>query len=185
MKDAEALRQEFLRSPHGEVRAGSLIVRPSLKAGVGRFLVALSGLVVVFAPLALGVGASLDEPGLAGVLAAWQFFASIGGAVLVSLAPAVQLAFTRYVLDDEGIRERVQILSKSDKRIQWEKVTALQHRRTLLDRALRIERLDVIAYGERGATLHLVGLHDAAHLRNLVAREMRRQANVRRLLSND
>ncbi len=106
-------------------------------------------------------------------------------ALLVPLAPAVQLAFTRYHIDEEGIRIHTQILTRTERRVSWEKVTALQHRRTILDRAFGIARVDVIAYGQRGATLQLVGLRDAAWLRNLVAKRMRENASVDALLRSD
>ncbi len=106
-------------------------------------------------------------------------------ALLVPLAPAFQLAFTRYHVDGEGIRVHTQILSRTERRVTWEKVTALRQRRTLLDRLFGIERVDVIAYGQRGATLQLVGLRDAPWLRNLVARRMRENASVEALFRSD
>ncbi len=179
------LLQEFLGQPEGTVRDGSLIVRPSLRAALERFLLALTGVSVFFAPLILGSYFGDDREPQAGIFAGLDIVFSVAIPVLVSLAPAIQLAFTRYVFDDEGIRERVQLLSKTEKRVKWEKVTALQHRRTLLDRILGIERLDVIAYGARGTTIRLVGLKEAGALRNIVGRQMRRQASVSRLFSND
>jgi uncharacterized membrane protein YdbT with pleckstrin-like domain len=97
----------------------------------------------------------------------------------------VQIAFTTYTFDDDGLIVRTQVLARSERRVPWEKVTALRHRRTWLDALLRIERLDVIAYGERGTTLHLVGLRDAAPLRAEVARRMRETATVEALLRSD
>ncbi|MGB0653310.1 MAG: PH domain-containing protein [Thermoplasmatota archaeon] len=106
-------------------------------------------------------------------------------ALAAPLIPAVQLLFTRYTVDEEGIRVQVQILSRSEHRVQWDKVTAITHRRTLFDRLFGIERLDIIAYGERGATVHLQGLRQAAWLRDLAAQQMRRTATVSNLLLND
>ncbi len=179
------LLQEFLSQPEGVVRDGSLIVRPSLRAGVERFLAALAGVSVFFVPIIVGVFLGTDDGRQAGVLGGLDIVFSIAVPLAVSVTPAIRLAFTRYIFDDEGIRERVQLLSKTEKRVKWEKVTALQHRRTLLDRILGVERLDIIAYGARGATLHLVGLREAGPLRGIVARQMRQQASVRRLFSND
>ncbi len=179
------LVSEFMGQPEGVVRDGSLVVRPSLRAAVERFLAALLGVSVFFVPVIIGLIIEGDREVEAGILGGLDVMFSIALPLLLSLAPAVQLAFTRYVFDDEGIRERVQLLSKTEKRVKWEKVTALQHRRTLLDHILGVERLDVIAYGARGATIHLVGLRDAGSLRGIVARQMRRQANVQRLFSND
>lgn len=169
-----------------------LVVRPSLRAAAERFLVLFSVLLGIALPLIITVlvrqylDPEVDPwPMYAGPLASLQLGASILVPLLASLAPAVQIAFTRYVFDDEGIREKVQILSRSEKRVRWEKVTALLHRRTMLDRLLGIERLDIVAYGERGTTLHLVGLREARPLRALVAQQMRRQATVRHLMAND
>lgn len=169
-----------------------LVLRPSLRAAVERFLVLFSVLLGIVVPViaTLLIRTYLDPdvdawPIYGGPLASLQLGMSILVPVLASLAPAVQIAFTRYVFDDEGVLEKVQILSRTEKRVRWEKVTALLHRRTLLDRVLDIERLDVVAYGERGTTLRLVGLRDARPVRALVARQMRRQATVRHLVAND
>lgn len=185
----DLLRREFLRAPEGDLREGSLVVRPSLRAALGRVGVAFLVVTAFFLPFQIGTGMQAfgdDEGEPAGFwVLAFEIASNLVIPFLVSLAPALQLAFTRYILDDEGIRERVQLLSRSDKRVRWDKVTALQHRRTFVDRILQIERVDVVAYGSRGTTLHLVGLRRAPYIRGLVARQMRAQASVSGMLRND
>lgn len=159
--------------------------KPSLRAAFERGLVALGAVTGFFVPLIIGSILGSDDPTGPAIFAALEIVGSLIIPVLVSFAPAVQLLFTRYTMDDEGLREEVSILSRTQRRVTWDKVTALRHRRTVLDRVLGIERLDVIAYGERGATIHLIGLRDAAALRNDVAQRMRQHADIGRLLSND
>ncbi len=106
-------------------------------------------------------------------------------ALIAVLFPAVNLAFTRYEVADDGIRVRSQFLQKTDRRVPWEKITAVRHRRTVWDVMAGLERLDVIAYGERGTTLHLVGLRDAAPVRDHIARKMRESSTVDALLRGD
>lgn len=167
---------------HGEVR-----IKPSLLAALDAVAK------VAGAILALGISVALpiflSEGGVEGAVGAF-ILAAIGGpfvlpAIIAAMVPAVRLAFTTYILDEEGIRVQTQILEKTEKRVQWEKVTAVGHRRTIVDRALGIERVDVIAYGMRGATIHLVGLRDAPALRDMVSRRMRETASVAALTHND
>lgn len=155
-------------------------LRPSLLAAFDvaaklAFLVLAAAL-----PLLIGLAFSGDlRVFLAGIVAA-----VLGGttglvyAGIAAFAPLVQLAFTRYIIEPDGIRVRTQILSKTERRVQWEKITMLHHRRSVVDRVFGLDRLDVIAYGARGTTLHLVGLRGAAGLRDLVARRMREHAAV-------
>ncbi len=179
------LTQEFLGQPEGTLRDGSLVVRPSLRAAFERFIVALAGVSVFFVPIFIGLALGTEDRADEGIAGGLNLIFGLVVPIGASMVPAIQLAFTRYIFDDEGIRERVQLLNKTEKRVKWEKVTALQHRRTVLDKLLGVERLDVIAYGARGTTLHLVGLRDAGPLRGMVARQMRAQASVKRLFSND
>ncbi len=164
------------------------VVRPSLWAALDvPFKLALALLVVLLPIWIGGVYAARDplDP-LTWVLpASLVLFVEAAPAALFALLPAVQLAFTRYIVDDTGIRTRMQIVSRREAVVSWPKVTAVLHRRTLLDRVFGIARLDVIAYGERGTTLHLVGLRNAPELRDLVARKMREHATVESLLRND
>lgn len=187
---ADRIRGEFLRSPEGDLREGSLVVRPSLWAALGRSVTVFGVLLALMVPalLAVFLGVQTDdptEPDGRGVFALVDFSLTLLIPVLAALTPAVQLVFTRYVLDDEGIRERVQLLSRTERRVPWEKVTALRHRVTLLDRLFGLGRVDVVAYGERGTTIRLVGLRHAPHLRGLVARRMLESASVERLFGND
>lgn len=106
-------------------------------------------------------------------------------AFFAALAPAFQILFTRYTIDEDGVRVTTKFFTKRESRVSWAKITALQHRRTVVDRVCGIERLDIVAYGARGTTLHLVGLRNAAEIRNLVAQKMRAYATVEALFSND
>ncbi len=186
---SERMTQEFLSAPEGTLRHGSLVVRPSLWAALERSLTVIAGLSALFIPFAVGylLGVDVDEGDSDGP--SWIRLLNASQTLLIPLfaaiAPAVQLAFTRYVFDDEGIRERVQIFSKTERRVEWSKVTALRHRHTVLDRVFRLGRVDVIAYGERGTTIRLVGLKRPEVLRNLVAGKMLSTASVEQLFQND
>jgi uncharacterized membrane protein YdbT with pleckstrin-like domain len=165
--------------------AGGLVVRPSLRAAVAVPFQFLGALAFATVFLLIILPGEAREPGaIAAFLLAEQLIGVLA-VVAVSLAPLVRLAFTRYVFTDEALIVRTQVLSKTEQRVEWNKVTALWHRRTLTDRLLGIERIDVIAYGIRGATLRLVGLREAAPWRNLVARKMRASATVESLFAND
>lgn len=159
-------------------------VRPSLWAAADVTLKILGVFLGIALP-AVVPALIAGEP----ILAAGIFvgFQAIGvlPALFAAAAPAVQIGFTTYTADEEGIVVRTQILSRNEKRVPWEKVTAVQQRRTVVDWAFRMQRVDVVAYGQRGATLHLVGLRDAAAVRNEVARRMRRAATVEALLDSD
>lgn len=160
------------------------LVRPSLRAAVDVPFKFIAAIFFFFLPFQIGA-LFTDRPALVfGALTTIQLL-QFFPVLFATLVPAFQLAFTRYIIDEEGIKVKVQILQKTEHRVQWEKVTALLHRRTLIDRVLGIERLDIIAYGERGTTLKLVGLRHAAPLRDLVARRMRETASVERLFEND
>lgn len=162
----------------------TLVLRPSL-------LAAVDVVAKVFGVLA-GFGLPLLLPLLleGGIVSLTALLLGLGAldlypALLVAFLPAVRLAFTRYTLDEEGVQVHTQILATSHKRVPWEKVTALRHRRTLVDAVLGIERIDVIAYGERGATLRLVGLRGAGPVRDRIAAHMRASATVEALLRSD
>lgn len=169
-----------------EPPAQPMVIRPSLRAALERFFIALGAVLGLLVPAMVATFLfGPQDAGVAGALGLLDTTFTFGIPIAVSLFPAIQLAFTRYVLDEDGIREHVQIFTKTEKRVAWEKVTALQHHRTALDRILGIERLEVIAYGERGTTVKMVGLTQAPALRDLVAKQMRKQASVARLFSND
>jgi uncharacterized membrane protein YdbT with pleckstrin-like domain len=164
--------------------AAPVVLRPSLLAALDT-VVKVAGVLFFFtAPLLVP---ALFNGGPISLTAA---FVGLQGtnlyiAVLFAFLPAVRLAFTRYELDEEGIRVTTQILARSEKRVPWEKVTALRHRRTVVDLLVGIERIDVVAYGERGATLHLVGLRGARTIRDQVAVQMRRSATAESLFRSD
>jgi len=166
---------------------GPATIRPSLWAGLDIVVKAVAGLAFLLVPAAIGVLLHGGRLELLAVLAALSFVEGIDllYALVAAAFPLAQLAFTRYVIDDEGIRVATQLFTRSEKSVRWDKVTLLRQRRTLVDRLFGIERLDVVAYGERGATFHLVGLRDAASLRRLVALRMREHASVGGVLGED
>ncbi len=144
----------------------------------------------------LGIVAAFLLPVLIPALIAGEFAAALGTfafvetislypALVAAFWPAVNLAFTRYQVEEDGLRVRTQFLQKKEQRVPWEKVTAVRHRRTALDVLTGLERIDVIAYGERGATMHLVGLRDAGPIRDRIARRMRDSATVEALFRSD
>jgi uncharacterized membrane protein YdbT with pleckstrin-like domain len=178
------LRGEFLSPPEGTVGPRSLVIRPSLWAG----LEAVAHLLAQLAPVLLSFLIPYVVFGVVERDATPFLFLEnldLGFGLLLALGPAVRVAFTRYTLDDEGIRVRSTFLSKSDQHVAWEKITALRHRRTVLGWLVGIETLEVVAYGKKGTSLRLVGLRDAALLRDQVARRMRSTASVAALFRND
>ena len=184
------LRREFLAPPEGEVPAQAQVVRPSLWAGleaVGRLVGTLLPVLLPFLlPLVVarvfGDGkVEVDDPFAIVLFDRAELFVGL----LLVVVPIVRIAFTRYVVDADGLRVTSTLLQRSDQRVPWEKVTAIRHRRTLLGALVGIETLEVVAYGKRGATLRLEGLRDAPALRALVARRMRETATVAALVRND
>jgi uncharacterized membrane protein YdbT with pleckstrin-like domain len=176
----------------GKTEDGDLVFRPAVRAAFGPALLALTGLLVVFVPFLLGFNNSgFGEEEFNGVpkIFFWVFWLAdnieFAAALLPATAPIINVLTTRYVLAADGIRERKQFLNKEERKVSWEKVTALKHKRSILDRILGIERLDVVAYGERGVTLHLIGLRDASQLRNHVGMRMRQSASVDALMKAD
>lgn len=186
-KDLDGLIQEFLGRPEGRVEDGALVVRPSLRVALARFLMAFLSIFALATPLIISflIEGGSGSRGADALFLLFEVGFQFLFPALFAFAPAIQIIFTRYVFDEDGVRERVQILSKTEKRVQWAKVTALRHRRTLFDRLFGIERVDIIAYGERGTTLHLVGLRKAPEVRNLVSAQMRQHATMARLFQND
>lgn len=183
----ERLVHEFMQRPEGRVEEGAVVIRPSLWAALERGLVAFAGISIFVLPFVIAALFGVSDPGPdePRFVVVVEVFQGLVIPLLFSFVPVVQLAFTRYIIDEEGIRERVQLVSKTDKRVRWEKVTALQHRITLMDRLFGIQRINVIAYGARGTTIRLVGLRRAPRLRRLVAKQMRVNASFDRLLTND
>lgn len=162
-----------------------LRVKPSLRAAASTFArVASYLLVAAAAPLLVAVLAGRSGVLAAIVLAEFSFFAVVPAAAAL-LIPAVRLAFTRYDLDEDGVRVHSDLVSRSDQRVPWDKVTLLVQRRSLIDRILGISSIDVVAYGTRGTTLHLVGLHDPAAVRTFAAQRMLQAASVQSLFRND
>lgn len=159
-----------------------MMVRPRLRAALPSALAAVAGLMVLGIPIVLGIESSeRAEPW-------WLLLFNNAQTLLVftpAVAPFIKVFTTRYIIEEGGIREEVRFLSSTQRRVTWEKVTALRQRRGPFERLLGIERLDVIAYGERGATIHLIGLRDAASLRNRFAKEMRDASSVDSLFRAD
>lgn len=162
----------------------AMTLKPSLRAAMDAPVKVLGAVTSVLLPVVIPAAIEGESIGAAVFFFGIEAFA-LYPALAAALVPAVQLAFTTYTFEEDGLVVRTQILARSERRVPWEKVTALRHRRTLLDVVFRIERLDVIAYGERGTTLRLVGLRDAAPLRSLVARRMRETSTVEALLRSD
>lgn len=159
--------------------------RPSLLAALDVPFKAFGTVAILAAPFFITGAVISGRPGTFASLFTLFELLQIAPAFLVAFAPAVRIVFTRYLIDDEGIRVHVQVLAKSESRVAWDKVTAIRHRVTLVDRILGIQRVDIIAYGERGTTLRLVGLRDAARLRDLAAKKMRGHASLGALLRSD
>ncbi len=160
--------------------------KPHPRAALERALMAVGGIMALFIPFFIFAVIGSDGSEGPAILVALNTFATLIIPAIIGFAPAMQVLFTRYTIDDDGVHEEVTILNKTQRRIAWEKVTALRHRRTVIDRILGIQRVDVIAYGERGATIHLIGLRDnASTIRNHVAKQMRTNVDLGRLLSND
>ena len=164
----------------------SQVFRPRLRAAVGPSLVALLGIAAFLVPIALGISTQpeFEGRGFGRLLIIWENLEWLF-LLTPALAPVVKVLTTRYVLEETGLREEVRFLNTTERRVQWEKVTALRQRRGLLDRMLGIERLDVIAYGQRGATIHLIGLTEVAPLRTHLAQKMRESATVEALFRTD
>ncbi|MEK6975798.1 MAG: PH domain-containing protein [Candidatus Thermoplasmatota archaeon] len=161
-------------------------LRPSLLAAASIFAKLVSFIAFLLAlPLIVAVLAGNGAAILGSVIAAQFGLFAVLPAIAGLLLPGIRLLATRYELDDEGVRIHSSIIARSDQRVPWDKVTLLVQQRSLVDRALGIETLTVIAYGARGATLNLVGLRDAAPLRDYAARKMRESASVAGLFAND
>lgn len=172
--------------PDAGLPPGGLVLRPDLIAVVQTFGHTLAFLLVVAvfaAPVATAMETNPRELVL-GVLLAEVPFLLLGALGLA--APIVTLVTTRYVLSEDALIVRTQFLTRTEKRIEWAKVTEVTHRWTLFDRLLGIERLDVVAYGEAsGAAVHLIGLRKAGPYRDLIARRMREAASVANLFASD
>ncbi len=158
--------------------------RPSMRAAVDQGVKVLGLFATLLVPVAIGLLAQGRPAAAIATLIAGQV-TSLYPAMIAAALPALRLYFTRYAIDDDGVRVTTNLLAKSDQRIPWEKVTAIRHRRTVLDAILGITRVDVIAYGRRGATLHLVGLQDGRGVRQEVARRMRSACSVDALTGRD
>lgn len=172
------------RSP-GEAPRPVLEGRPSLLAALDVPFKALATLAALVLPVFIATALMTGEPvNTMRHLRLIDLF-QIAPAFLLAFAPAVRLAFTRYHIDEEGVRVRAQVLARSESRVSWDKVTAIRHRITLVDRLLGLQRIDIIAYGERGATLHLVGIRNARILRDLAAKRMREHTTAGHMVSND
>lgn len=163
----------------------SMVLKPSLWAAASTFARVIGSIALaLLAPFLVAV--FLGRSGLLAsiILAEFSLLAVLPAAAAL-LVPAIRLAFTRYDLDEEGVRVHSDLVSRNDQRVSWEKVTVLQQRRSLVDRLAGIDNLHVVAYGARGTTLHLVGLRDVATVRQFAARKMRDAASVDALFRSD
>lgn len=165
--------------------SAELEARPSLWAALDVPFKALGTLAAFLLPAVVTGGFVAGDPFAALSLFVILELVQVVPAFLLAFAPAVRILFTRYSIDDEGVRVTTQVLARQDARVAWEKVTAIRHRVTLIDRLFGIQRVDIIAYGERGTTLRLVGLRDAKRVRDLAAAKMRQHASLGALLSGD
>lgn len=161
-----------------------VIVAPSMRAAMDVPLKVLLVLFLLFGPFT-ATGFFVDPLFMIAPLAILHMILQFWPLLIFVFAPAVRLRFTRYIVDAEGIRSRTQVLSVTEERVSWDKVTAIQYRRTLFDRLLGLERLSVIAYGERGATVRMIGLRNAKDLRDLTAQKMREYATAEAFFSSD
>lgn len=164
----------------------TLAIKPSLRAAASVFVkVAAFVAFVLSLPLLVAVLSGSGAAFFGSLLLAQFGLFAVLPAIFGIVVPAIRLAFTKYELDDEGVRVHSSIVARSDQRVPWDKVTLLLQVRTLADRFLGIERVTIVAYGMRGATLQLVGLRDASAVRDFAARRMRASASVASLFSND
>jgi uncharacterized membrane protein YdbT with pleckstrin-like domain len=165
--------------------ADVLELRPSLWAAASTFARVASYLgISLLAPVLVAVFLGRSAL-IASFLLAELSLAAVLPASIFILIPAVRLAFTKYSLDEDGVRVHSDLVSRNDQRVPWEKVTVLQQHRSIVDRLAGIENLDVVAYGARGTTLRLVGLRDVDAVRRLASRRMREAASVEALFRSD
>jgi uncharacterized membrane protein YdbT with pleckstrin-like domain len=170
----------------GWVAVPAFSLKPSLLAAASTFARIVGVVALAFAvPLLVAWISGHGGSALAAIVAAQFGMAAVFPAAVTLLVPAIRLAATRYDLDAEGVRVRSSVLARSDQLVPWDKVTLLVHQRSIVERILGIESLTVVAYGVRGATLNLVGLHDAAPVRDYAAARMRDSASVAALFAND
>ena len=163
-----------------------LSLKPSLRAAASVFVKLVAFLAFVMAlPVLVAVLSGSSLGFLTGILVAETSLLAVLPAVAGLVLPAIRLMATQYDLDGEGVRVRSSVIARSDQRIPWEKVTLLRQQRSLVDRALGIQTVTIVAYGAQGATLDLVGLRDPAPVRDYAARKMRESASVDALFAND
>lgn len=159
-------------------------IKPNLLASVDT-IVKVLGVFAFFALPAVLAAILSGSPLLVGALflnaQAISLIPAIGGAFL----PAIRLLFTTYTLSDEGIQTRMDLLGQQTVRVRWEKVTSVEHHCTIVDRILGLERITVSAYGERGTTLHLIGLRQAGWIRDLASEKMAKSPNFSSLLADE
>lgn len=180
------LRGEFLDAPEGAVPAEARVIRPSLWAALEAAGRLIGQLLPFLVPLVTSVLFGFDAvPESRPFLLSLYDRVELYAAFLLLVVPVARVALTRYVVDGDGLRVSSSFLQRSDQRVPWDKVTALRHKRSLIGALVGIETLEVVAYGQKGTTLRLIGLRDAAELRALVARRMRETATVTALVSND
>jgi len=180
----ERMEAEFFGPPEGPGVPRQRVLRPHPLATVSLFLRSLLTIGAILLPLLVFGAYDADQTPDTWVFTAYARL-QVGAGLLLSFAPALRLLLTRYVIDETGIRVRTALLAKTETRVVWDKITAIRHHRGLFDALFGLQRLDVVAYGARGTTVHLVGLRDAAKLRRLVSRRMRRGATLASLVRLD
>lgn len=115
--------------------------------------------------------------------------AANGQAILITIifsgAPIVNLIVTRYRIDEDGVMMQSQLFQKTEQRVGWEKVTALEERRGLLGTIFGFSELVVVAYGSRGAKIHVRGVRDVAALRERLAEKMAEAVSIPAILQSD
>lgn len=165
------------------------VFKPSPLAAIETLAKILGGLLspfLVVAAVSYLLGKDVGEfVGDTAAFFALESLYDLGPAIILPLIPMVRLLFTTYTIEGDGVRVARKILERNEQRVEWRKVTALRHRRTLFDRLFDLHRIELVAYGRAGTTLHLVGLRDGAALRDLVAKHMRDTASVEALVAND
>lgn len=186
--------EDFLRPEKG-LPKDAILIRPSLWVAAGQVGKFLLGLAAALVPVFIGLVTVEDDPAGRSVEGLWGRLIELGRvadeisqvafAAVGLFLPAVRLIFTRYSIGPDDVRVKHQLLGRSEQRVDWKKVTALRYRRTLFDRLVRTERLDIVAYGKRGTTLRLLGLRKDSGIRDFASRKMRETASVEALFEND
>lgn len=184
--------EDLLAGPDKDLPLGGTVIRPSLRAFFVQVLQGAGSIMIGLLPFLMFALVGIDEdpgprdaPPFVRLFERLELFSQFAPLAIAPFVPALRLLFTRYVFDHEGIQVRTALLAKTDQRVPWRKVTAVVHRRGLLECWLGIARIDVSAYGRKGTTIHLLGLRDAAKVKDVLARRMMGNATVEAMFEND